>query len=290
MNNNGVKQVEKFVTVDAAKLFCRVYGENHPPVIVLHGGPGLGQGYLLPQMAELGKFSSAIFYDQRGTGQSISNNDWLTHPFEAYVSDVDQVRQAFGLEKVTLLGHSWGAILATKYALAYPHHVDKMIYVNAVPLASADYLAFVAHRRQLVNANGDKLTAIRASLAFKQGDPATVEKYYRIYFQNYFVKPERLSALSLNMSSEAALNNFKIYEFFYKYVSQHAFDLYPLLADLNKKTLILACDSDVVPLHYMEKLHKAIPLSEMIILEQCGHFPYIDQPELLFKHLHEFLL
>ena len=53
---------ELFIPVDGAKLFCRVFGQGKP-IIVLHGGPGLGQNYLLPQMSALGKFSHAIFYD-----------------------------------------------------------------------------------------------------------------------------------------------------------------------------------------------------------------------------------
>src|SRR5579864_5985707 len=107
-----IKQKELFVPVSGTRLFCQTFGENKPPVIVLHGGPGLGHGYLLPQMSNLGKFSFAIFYDQRGTGKSSSNDDWHRDPFKVYVNDIHQLRESFGLEKVSLLGHSWGGILA----------------------------------------------------------------------------------------------------------------------------------------------------------------------------------
>ena len=64
------------LTVNGGKLSYQTFGKADDPLIVLHGGPGLGCNYLLPQMSELGKFSLAIFYDQRGTGHSICTYDW----------------------------------------------------------------------------------------------------------------------------------------------------------------------------------------------------------------------
>jgi proline iminopeptidase len=280
---------EFFVHVDGAKLFCRTFGKSNSPIIVMHGGPGLGHDHLLPQLAEIGAFSFATFYDQRGTGKSTSDDDWQSDPFQTYVRDVDQLRETLGLKTVSLLGHSWGGILASLYALAYPQHVDKMIYINSVPLSSADYMAFVKHRSQIVNTYKDELTAIRESPAFSQGDPKTVEKYYRIYFRNYFAKPELANMLTLTMRPEAAINNFKIYDLFYNYTANNSFDLYEGLKALNKQSLIIACDKDVIPLHYMQHLHKSIPSSKFVLIKDSGHFPYIDQPDILFKTLNDFI-
>lgn len=280
---------EKFIAVDKAKIFCRVYGDKNVPMIVVHGGPGLGHNYLLPHMASLGKFSSAIFYDQRGAGQSSSEDGWQANPFQVYVQDIEELRLAFGLEKMSLLAHSWGGILASHYVIAFPHRVDKIIYLNSVPLSSDDYLAFVKHRSQIVDANRDEIQAIRESSAFKQGDPETVEQFYQIYFQQYFDNPEKVKRLNLLMSSDAAINNFKIYEFFLRYVSKNPFDLYGKLSQLKNKSLIIACVNDVVPMHYQEKIHRSIPLSTLVLLEDCGHFPFIDQPDVLFRTVKVFM-
>lgn len=282
------KQV--LISVDGAKLFCRVFGkETNPPLIVMHGGPGLGHNYLLPQMAELGKFAFAIFYDQRGTGQSTGDDDWQSNPLQTYIRDVEQLRKAFGLERISLLGHSWGGVLASLYALAYPEHVDKIIYLNTVPISSADYIEFVKHRTDIVNKNKNELTAIRETPAFAQGDPKTVEKFYRIYFKSYFAKPELANTLTLTMSPKAAINNFKIYDLFYNYTTQNPFDLYEKLSTLNKQSLIITCDKDVIPMHYMKHLQKSLPSSKFVLIKNSGHFPYIDQSKILFKTLHDFL-
>jgi len=275
------------LTVTGGKLFYQTFGQSGKPLLILHGGPGLGCNYLLPQMSELGKFSFAIFYDQRGTGQSISTADWQSNPYEIYCQDIDSLRKALGFEKISLLGHSYGGVFASLYALRFPQHVDKMIYVNSVPLSSADYLEFSNHRNKIIDKS--QLDVIRQTEDFLQGNPETIEKFYRIYFKTYFAKPELASDLSLTMTPQAAINNFKIYELFYSYLSKHAFDCYQGLKKTNLPALIIAGDKDVIPLHYSERIHETIPQSVYKVIKDCGHFPYIDQSEILFECIERFL-
>lgn len=281
---------EKEINVDHhTKLFCSKFGEGSPNLIAIHGGPGLGHNYLLPQMAEIGKFCSIIFYDQRGTGKSISNDDWQSNPFQIYIHDIEKLREALGLKTITLIAHSWGSILASFYVSAYPERVDKIIYLTPVPVSSMDYLNFVKHRSQIVDSHKEELDAIRKTSAFTQGDPITIEKYYRIYFKNYFAHPEFIDNLTLKMNTQAAINNFKIYDLFFQHTMKHAFDLYKELKILNIKSLIIAGDKDVIPFSYIEQLHASLASSELVLLKDCGHFPYIDQPNVLFQKIHDFL-
>lgn len=277
------------LTVNGGKLFYQTFGKTGHPLLILHGGPGLGCHYLLPQMSELKKFSFAIFYDQRGTGNSTSTNSWQANPFETYCDDIDHLRKAFGFKKISLLGHSFGGVFASLYASSFPQHVDTIIYVNSVPISSTAYLEFVKHRTQIVDENKSKLDAIRQTADFLQGNPEIIEKFYRIYFKNYFSKPHLANTLSLTMTPEAAINNFKIYDFFYSYIQKHSFNFYEKLNQFNKPTLIIAGDKDIIPMRYMEQLHESIPGSTYKIIENCGHFPYIDQPEILFENIKQFL-
>jgi proline iminopeptidase len=91
------------------------------------------------------------------------------------------------------------------------------------------------------------------------------------------------------MTPEAAINNFKIFDFFYAYIQAHPFNLYDKLKKINKQTLIITGDQDVVPLHYMEKLHASLPSSTYKVIKDCGHFAYIDQPDILFDEIKSFL-
>lgn len=278
------------LTVNGGQLSYQTFGQSGLPLLVLHGGPGLGCNYLLPQMGGLGTFSFAIFYDQRGTGNSTSTDNWQANPFETYCDDINQLRNFFGLEKISLLAHSFGGVFASFYAIAFPDHVDKIIYLNSVPVSSDDYFSFVKHRSSIVDENKATLDAIRQTSNFLQDDPKTIEHYYRIYFKNYFAKPELADTLSLAMTSDAAINNFKIYEFFYSYMQKHSFNLYDKLKKINKNSLIIAADKDVVPINYMELLHESILSSTYKVIENCGHFPYIDQPKILFDTIKGFLI
>ncbi len=287
-----MEEKEISIPIKNGKLFCQTAGNINTgnPLIVLHGGPGLGCQYLLPQMKALGQFSFAIFYDQRGTGLSVSTDDWYAHPFETYCQDLDTLRKSFNLEKISLLAHSFGNVFAAFYASEFPQHVDKMVFVNSVPLSSQDYLDFVKHRSAIVDQHKSELDAIRQLPDFQQGDSKTIERFYRIYFKNYFAKPHLANTLTLTMTPQAAINNFKIYDMFFDNINKHSFSLYGKLQAIDKSSLIISGDKDVIPLHYMEHLHQSIPSSKYIEIKDCGHFAYIDQPDILFDEVRKFIL
>ncbi len=97
---------ESTVKSGDAELFCRTIGKG-APLVVLHGGPGLTQDYLLPQMEKLGDHHFVIFYDQRACGASGGEVSCEKITLANYINDLEVIRKAFKLEKMALLGHSW---------------------------------------------------------------------------------------------------------------------------------------------------------------------------------------
>ena len=98
-------------------------------IVVIHGGPGLAHDYLLPLARLAGAGRRVIFYDQRGAGHSLrplSRDYSLT----AQVADLDAVRRAVHAQRVDLLGHSWGTVLALAYAVAHPDAVESNMLVG----------------------------------------------------------------------------------------------------------------------------------------------------------------
>ena len=90
------------------------------PAIVIHGGPLLDHGYLQPYLAPLGDELELIFYDQRLSGRSDGVVDSASVRLDTFVDDIEALREALGLERVHLIAHSWGGLLAMKYATAHP--------------------------------------------------------------------------------------------------------------------------------------------------------------------------
>jgi pimeloyl-ACP methyl ester carboxylesterase len=120
-------------------LYWARYGSVGAPVLlVLHGGPGAHHDYLLPQLLALADEYELVFYDQRGGGQSKTDDrepiTWRTH-----VRDLDQVAGELGIDPLSLVGYSWGAMLALLYAIEQrrnPHFVapDRLALINPAPL------------------------------------------------------------------------------------------------------------------------------------------------------------
>src|SRR3989440_5285052 len=123
------------VELNGARIFPRRVGAG-PPVVVLHGGPGAHHDYLLPQYDRLARGRTLLYYDQRGGGRSPVPRDtpvgWREH-----VADLEALRDRWRLDRVTLLGYSWGGLLAMLYALEHPAPIGPLALVSAPPLTAA---------------------------------------------------------------------------------------------------------------------------------------------------------
>jgi proline iminopeptidase len=277
-----------FVENEGAKLFCRSFGEGKP-LIVLHGGPGLSQDYLLPQMTELAKTHQVIFYDQRGCGNSegVISDQTITLP--QYVRDLDAIGKACGFESFSLLGHSWGGFLAMKYAIAHPDQVEKLILSNSMPADSDDLSLFLHEWIKRMSPYMEKIGAIKSSEAFQEGDPQTFENYYLITFRTYCFKPECADLLHLKPTKSAAVQGQLVQALFNQELFQKPYDIKPEISQLKIPTLVIHGDFDPIPAETAEHLHKNIPHSQFVLLKDCGHFPYVETPKPYFKAIHDFL-
>src|SRR2546425_11336986 len=112
------------VELDGVRLFTRRAGDG-PPVVVLHGGPGAHHDYLLPQYDLLARGRTLLYYDQRGGGRSPVGRDtpvgWREH-----VADLEALRRHWSIDRLTLLGYSWGGLLAVLYWLEHPERVGRL--------------------------------------------------------------------------------------------------------------------------------------------------------------------
>jgi proline iminopeptidase len=151
------------VAVDGTHLFYRVVGEGPDTVVAVHGGPGLHMGTLV-SFEPLAAGGTLIFYDQRGGGRS----SLPQHPEQItpalHVSDLDAVLRHFRIQRATLLGHSWGALLAGLYAAEHPSTVARLILVGPMPVRAVPYAReYAAKLPTLLGADSTRFRVLYAA-------------------------------------------------------------------------------------------------------------------------------
>ena len=103
-----LKMEEGFVDAHGVLIYYKMLGQGQP-LLIVHGGPGASHDYFLPYLLPLARTNRLIFIDERGSGRSQKLEDTSAYTVESMVEDVEDVRQALDLGKISLLGHSFGS-------------------------------------------------------------------------------------------------------------------------------------------------------------------------------------
>jgi proline iminopeptidase len=273
---------ESRIDVGGAELYAREVGKG-PVIIVLHGGPDFDQSYLLPEMDRLSDSYRLIYYDQRGRGKSASNVRPEDVTLASDIVDLEKVRLYFHLESVTLLGHSWGTVIALEYALKYPERVSHLILMNPGPASREDYLQL---RKDWLEKRPEAMAqrkAISETTAYKEGDPEAVTAYYQIHFKPALARPEDYEKLIARMhadfTKEGVLKARAVEDRLMQDTwAKPDFDLLPHLKALKIPTLVLSGDHEFIPAATAEHIAQVIPNARLVILKDCGHFTFMECP------------
>jgi len=279
---------EGFTQINGTQLFYKIIGKG-TPIVILHGGPGLDHSYLLPQMAELAKTHRLIFFDQRASGKSSVDSDTNSMTMKNLVEDVEGIRKAFKLGKMNLMGHSWGGLLAMFYAIRFPNNLKSLMIVNTTPASSEIRNAsFKIMSERTSKEDSIAQAAIMQSDDFKQRKPEAMSKFFRILFRGTFANKKLADELTLTFPPDQAARS-KMMSYLSKDTTIATYDIHPKLAVIKCQALIVGADYDQVPPEANERIHQSIKNSKLVVLKECGHFPYIEQPKEFFSTVRNFV-
>lgn len=275
-------------TTTAIPLYWCRYSPTQPRsrLVVLHGGPGAHHDYLLPQLLALAEERECLFYDQRGGGRS-KTDDRAPITWRTQVEDLAKVIAELAPGPLTLIGYSWGALLAQLYAIeAAAGRVgplpERMVLLDSGPIARAWRLEFEAEfaRRQ----SGERITRMREELAASGLRERDAEAYRQRTFElsvaGYFADPAR--ARDLTPFRVTGRVQQSIWE------SLGDYDLRDALRALKIPTLVVHGMQDPIPLASSEAIADALG-AERVWLEDCGHVPYVERSGELFAAVRDFL-
>ena len=273
--------------INNTSLYCRSQGEGET-IVVLHGGPGVPHDYLLPHLESLADHHQVIFYDQRATGRSSSDVDPATITMDTFIADLDALRVTYGLETMHLLGHSWGGLLAMQYAVRYPQHVESLILVDSAPASSKlDEQAIAIRKERLSDEDRRAMAAIMQTEEFAAGDPTAIMEYLRITEKVKFHEPARMADLSMELDRATIRNLMLVSGAMNGYLADY--DIHDQLDAITCPTLIIHGAFDPIPLESAERIHQRIEGSKLIVMEQCGHFPFIENRDGFLALVNRFL-
>ena len=282
---------ERTTTTTAVPLYVRADGPaDAPPLLLLHGGPGAHHDYLYPQCLALAERHRLITYDQRGGGRS-RTDDPSPITWRTQVDDLARVVRELDLAPVTLVGYSWCALLAMLAFIeasrdaTWPR-IARLVLISPAPITRAWRTTFetaLAERQR-----APIITEARAELAasgLRERDPdAYRQRGFELSVAGYFADPARATALTpFRVTGKVQQSVWQ---------SLDDFDLRAPLADaqrtLRVPALVVHGREDPIPLASAEAAAESLGTS-CLVLDDCGHVPYVEQPEALFTAIHRFL-
>jgi proline iminopeptidase len=277
---------------DGVRLFYRMIGTGRDTVVVLHGGPGFSLSYLADDLSRLAQGHVLLFYDQRGTGRSTLVTDSAALDAERFAGDLEAVRRHFGLGRLTLLGHSWGAGVAALYAARYPERVGRLLVVDGISVRRAYHapaLDSLNARRDSVSQR--RLLELSATRLANPGDSAACRAYYDLFFQPAFVDSAAAHRSRGDFCAgppEALANKVRSVDRF-TLRSLGEWDWRPALRALAAPALVMRGTADHIPLESAREWAAALPNGRLLQLQGSGHFPYLDVPDRFFAAAEAFL-
>ena len=269
-------------------LYWVEYGDpNAPPMLLLHGGPAASHEYLLPQMLALAEEHRLVTYDQRGGGRSRHDDDRAVIGWRDQVEDVARVAAELDVSPLTIVGYSWGGLLAMLYAVeAAADRVaprpERLVLIDPAPITRPARVAFEQEfaRRQA----GPEVAALRAELqasGLRERDPdAHRQRAFELSVAGYFADPARARDLTPFRVTGRVQQSI--------WQSLGDYDLREALASVRVPTLVVHGRQDPIPLASSEDAARALGTT-CVVIEHSGHVPYVEQPAQLFPLLRAFL-
>jgi proline iminopeptidase len=260
------------VADDGRRLWAMTVGAG-APLIVCHGGPGMWDMFG-DAAAMLRDDLRVVRWDQRGCGRSERRGPYS---MARAAADLDAVRAHFGFAKSAVLGHSWGAQLALRYALDRPDRVSHLVYVSGTGLGFAwhdEYEQNLAarlggHRARIEELGASdrtvdedrELAVLRWSADF--ADPATAAGH-----------AERMATpwLEINYECNAVINADDR-------ETWREDELVAACRALDVPVLIVDGAKDIRPRWAVDSLAGALPKATRVTLPEAGHVPWLDDPE-----------
>ena len=283
-----MQQREGRIPVPGGEVWYRLVGDGgDTPLLTLHGGPGASSAAFAP-LASIGARRPVLFYDQLGAGRSDTPADPSLWQLGRFVDEIEAVRDSLGLERIHLLGHSWGGFLAIEYMLTRPRGVASLVLCGtaaSVPEFEREVHRLVAdlpadvvaalRRHEAAGTTGDA-EYFAAVLQFMQRHLCRLEPWPDLLIE---INPMETPASQLMWGPNEFTGTGNLREW----------DRTARRGEIRVPTLVTCGRFDEATPACAETLRRGIGGAEMHVFEQSAHMTFLEQPEEFLRVVGAFL-
>jgi proline iminopeptidase len=281
-------------TSDGVRLFYRQVGTGKELLVYVHGGPGSNFRGNGTEMDRLARGRTLVMYDQRGRVRSDVISDPKRLTAADHLRDLEVIRKHFKPKRMTLIGLSWGAVLALLYTAEHPMNVKQLLLISPMPLTKQDMTERFSHMASVLGpAAIARARQIRDVL--RTADDTAVFDLCReasdLLFRAYLLNPtpEGLARAGTRCDiPTAAVRNRPIVEQA-TLASLGDWDFRSIARSIRVPTLIAEGAETTVPLTPTREWATAIPNARLMLIPKAGHELFLDQPEAFLTAAETFL-
>jgi len=298
---------QEFWLVESGIKLHHFQDGNGKKVLVVHGGPGLPFGSAPEGMSLLNDQFEFVYYDQRGSGRS-------TRPFDTFsgsnfydnmktlegklglgaqIADIERIRKILKEDKLTIIGHSFGAFIATLYAAEFPNHVENLVLVSPADLI------------EMPSPRGDIYTQIRELLPiemrpsfegyqkrlfdfgtmFEHSEQSLIDMNNE-FFKFYQAAMESKGAQLPDMQRDSRSGGWMVMAMFMSIGQEN--DYRPHLATIEAPVLVIHGENDLQSATASMSYAESLPNAEFKVIAEAGHFSFVEQPRIFSVIVMEF--
>ncbi|MBN3923878.1 alpha/beta fold hydrolase [Nostoc sp. NMS4] len=265
------------LVVDGASIYSK------PVAFLIHGGPGADHTSFKPTFSSLSRKLQLVYFDHRGQGRS-ARGAKETYTLDNNVEDMEALRQHLGLDKIVVIGGSYGGMVALTYAARYPQNVSHLIVI-----ATTAHSGFLKRAKEILALKGTEEQQASAQRLWDGNfeNEEQLRQYFQVLGSMYSLKYDPtqsgfarqqniLSVDAINVAFGGFLRNYNILDQLHK---------------ITAPTLVIAGRHDwICAPEFSEEIAQAIPNADLRIFENSSHLIRVDEPEALLDAIAGFLV
>lgn len=293
-----MKQGTKIITLDNGyHLWTNTQGEGDIHLLALHGGPGGNHEYwedAAEQLKKQGLNVQVTMYDQLGSLYSDQPDfsdpeiakKYLT--YEYFLDEVDEVREKLGLDNFYLIGQSWGGLLVQEYAVKYGQHLKGAIISSMVDEID-EYVDRVNELREKT-LSPEAVAFMKECEAKNDYSNPKYQEYVQVMNEQYVDRkqPSKLYHLK-DLGGTAVYNVFQGDNEFVITSKLKDWHFRDQLKNIKVPTLITFGEHETMPIETAKTMNSLIPNSQLVTTPDGGHHHMVDNPDVYYKHLADFI-